>query len=88
VGITERSAYGIVLDLTDARYIVKKKVGSRNYYQIQAHLPLPESSSRNAQSAKCWPSWAAASCRPVPIRAEVADLTSAHRVMVFNSSWL
>jgi DNA-binding IclR family transcriptional regulator len=46
VGITERSAYGIVLDLADARYIVKEKVGRRNHYQIQAHLPLPESSSR------------------------------------------
>lgn len=46
VGITERSAYGIVLDLADAGYIVKKKAGRRNHYQIQAHLPLPESSSR------------------------------------------
>jgi DNA-binding IclR family transcriptional regulator len=46
VGITERSAYGIVLDLADAGYIVKEKAGRRNRYQIQAHLPLPESSSR------------------------------------------
>jgi DNA-binding IclR family transcriptional regulator len=46
VGITERSAYGIVLDLADAGYIVKEKAGRRNRYEIQAHLPLPESSSR------------------------------------------
>jgi len=46
VGITERSAYGIVLDLAEAGYIVKHKSGRRNRYQIQAHLPLPESSSR------------------------------------------
>lgn len=46
VGITERSAYGIVLDLAEAGYIVKEKTGRRNRYQIQAHLPLPESSSR------------------------------------------
>lgn len=46
VGITERSAYGIVLDLAEAGYIVKEKAGRRNHYQIRAHLPLPESSSR------------------------------------------
>lgn len=46
VGITERSAYGIVVDLAEAGYIVKEKAGRRNRYQIQAHLPLPEPSSR------------------------------------------
>jgi hypothetical protein len=42
LGITERSAYGIVTDLAEAGYIVKQKNGRRNRYQIQAHLPLPE----------------------------------------------
>src|SRR5260370_13306011 len=42
VGITERSAYGIVTDLTAAGYAVKQKDGRRNRYQIQAHMPLPE----------------------------------------------
>ena len=46
VGITERSAYGIVTDLTAAGYAVKRKNGRRNRYQIQAHLPLPETDSR------------------------------------------
>ena len=46
LNITERSAYGIVLDLAEAGYIVKQKDGRRNSYQIQAHLPLPEPSSR------------------------------------------
>lgn len=46
VGITERSAYGIVTDLAEAGYIVKQKDGRRNRYQIQAHLPLPEPSSQ------------------------------------------
>jgi hypothetical protein len=46
VGITERSAYAIVLDLAEAGYIVKEKTGRRNRYEIQAHLPLPEPSSR------------------------------------------
>jgi DNA-binding MarR family transcriptional regulator len=46
LGITERSAYGIITDLTAAGYVVKQKYGRRNRYQIQAHLPLPESASR------------------------------------------
>lgn len=46
LGITERSAYGIVTDLTDAGYIVKQRDGRRNRYQVQAHLPLPEPTSR------------------------------------------
>jgi len=44
--ITERTAYGIVLDLTEAGYVVKEKDGRRNRYQVQAHLPLPETTSR------------------------------------------
>jgi len=39
--ITERSAHGIVTDLTAAGYVIKQKDGRRNRYQIQAHL-LPE----------------------------------------------
>ncbi len=46
VGITERSAYGIVADLTAAGYVVKHKDGRRNRYQVQAHLPLPEPASQ------------------------------------------
>jgi len=42
LGITERSAYGIVTDLAQAGYVVKQKDGRRNRYQIQAHLPLPD----------------------------------------------
>jgi hypothetical protein len=45
-GVTERTAYGIVTDLTEAGYVVKHKDGRRNRYQIQAHLPLPETDSR------------------------------------------
>ncbi len=42
LGITERSAFGIVTELTEAGYVVKDKDGRRNRYRIQAHLPLPE----------------------------------------------
>ena len=46
LGITERSAYGIVSDLAAAGYLTKMKDGRRNQYEIQAHLPLPEPTSR------------------------------------------
>ena len=46
VGITERSAYGIVTDLAEAGYVVKQKDGRRNRYQVQTHLPLPEPTSQ------------------------------------------
>jgi hypothetical protein len=46
LGITERSAFGIVSDLTGAGYISKRKDGRRNHYQIQVHQPLPEPTSR------------------------------------------
>jgi DNA-binding transcriptional ArsR family regulator len=46
LGITERSAYGIVAELAEAGYVIKQKDGRRNRYQIQAHLPLPEPTSR------------------------------------------
>jgi hypothetical protein len=46
-GSTERSAHGIVTDLTAAGYLVKQNDGRRNRYQIQAHLPLPEAGGGN-----------------------------------------
>ena len=45
--ITERSAHGIITDLTAAGYLVKQKDGRRNRYQIQAHLPLREAGGGN-----------------------------------------
>jgi hypothetical protein len=46
LSITERSAYGIVVDLAEAGYVVKQKDGRRNRYEVQAHLPMPEPASR------------------------------------------
>lgn len=46
LSITERHAYGIVADLTEAGYLVKEKDGRRNRYRVRAHLPLRESSTR------------------------------------------
>src|SRR5579862_3322325 len=44
--VTERTAYGIVVDLTEAGYVVKEKDGRRNRYHIQHHQPLRDSMSR------------------------------------------
>ena len=46
LGITERTAFGIVVDLTEAGYIVKEKAGRRNRYEVQRHLPMPDPLSR------------------------------------------
>jgi hypothetical protein len=46
LNVTERTAYGIVVDLTEAGYVLKEKDGRRNSYTIQAHLPLPDSIGR------------------------------------------
>jgi predicted transcriptional regulator len=44
--ITERSAHGIVNDLTAAGYISKHKDDRRNRCQTVAHQPLPEPMTR------------------------------------------
>jgi DNA-binding transcriptional ArsR family regulator len=45
--ITERSAYAIVADLTEAGYVLKERDGRRNRYSIQHHMPLPDSTGRD-----------------------------------------
>ena len=40
VGVTERTAYGIVVDLEKAGYIKITKVGTRNMYAINPDMPL------------------------------------------------
>jgi DNA-binding transcriptional ArsR family regulator len=44
--VTERTAYGVVADLTEAGYVLKERDGRRNRYQIQNDLPLRDSISR------------------------------------------
>jgi hypothetical protein len=46
LGISERSAHGIVTDLAEAGYVVKRKDGRRNRYQVQARLPVPGPGTR------------------------------------------
>jgi MarR family len=46
VGITERAAHRIVVELAAAGYIARKRNGRRNHYTIQSHLPLPDPLAR------------------------------------------
>jgi DNA-binding MarR family transcriptional regulator len=46
VGITERAAHRIVVELADAGYISRKRTGRRVQYTIQSHLPLPDPLAR------------------------------------------
>jgi DNA-binding MarR family transcriptional regulator len=41
LGITERRVFGIVNELADAGYVTKERVGRRNRYVVQRHLPIP-----------------------------------------------
>jgi predicted transcriptional regulator len=42
VGITERAAHRIVVELAAAGYISRTRNGRRNLYAIQSHLPVPD----------------------------------------------
>ena len=46
LGVTERTAYGIVADLSEAGYLVKERDGRRNRYHIQRHVPLRDEIGR------------------------------------------
>jgi DNA-binding MarR family transcriptional regulator len=46
VGITERATHRIVTELAAAGYIERERVGRRNRYTINAHLPLPDPTLR------------------------------------------
>ena len=46
VGVTERTAFGVVNDLIAGGYVEKDKHGRRNRYAIRTELPLGESLGR------------------------------------------
>lgn len=46
VGITERAAHRIVVELAEAGYISRERNGRRNQYTIQSHLPLHDRLTR------------------------------------------
>ena len=40
IGITERAAHRIVSDLVDEGYLDKRRVGTRNVYEINPEVPM------------------------------------------------
>jgi IclR helix-turn-helix domain len=46
VGITERAAHRIVVELAAAGYLSRTRTGRRNHYTIHSHLPLPDPLAR------------------------------------------
>jgi DNA-binding IclR family transcriptional regulator len=69
LGITERSAHGIVTDLAAAGYVVKQKDGRRNRYQVQVHLPVPGLGTREpaiGEIAALFAAWGPAITAPGP----------------------
>ena len=46
VGITERAAHRIVVELADAGHITRERNGRRNHYTINGHFPLPDRVAR------------------------------------------
>jgi DNA-binding Lrp family transcriptional regulator len=40
IGITERATHRIVVELVDAGYILRERIGRRNRYTVQMDLPL------------------------------------------------
>ncbi len=46
VGITERAAHRIVVELTNAGYISRERRGRRNHYTVLPDQPLPDPLAR------------------------------------------
>ena len=68
LGITERSAHGIVTDLAEAGYVIRQKDGRRNRYRIQVCLPVPEPGTREPAIGEILALFAAPG-RPAPPQA-------------------
>lgn len=66
--VTERTAYGIVVDLTEAGYVVKERDGRRNRYSVQEDLLLPETISRERTIGEVLDLLAASRSRPTTRR--------------------
>ncbi len=45
-GISERAAHRIVVELAEAGYISRRRVGRRNHYEIRSELPIPDPLAR------------------------------------------
>jgi len=48
VGVTERTAHKIIVDLEEAGYITKTKTGRKNKYTVHPDMPLAEEATSAA----------------------------------------
>jgi MarR family protein len=46
VGITERAAHRIVVELANAGYITRQRTGRRNQYTVNTDVPVPDPIAR------------------------------------------
>jgi DNA-binding MarR family transcriptional regulator len=58
VGITERAAHRIVVELATAGYISRERRGRRNHYTIEPDLPLPDPLARGRKVGDLLSIWA------------------------------
>jgi DNA-binding MarR family transcriptional regulator len=58
VGITERAAHRIVVELVTAGYISRERRGRRNHYTIEPDLPLPDPLARGRKVGDLLSIWA------------------------------
>lgn len=47
LGVTERTAYGVVADLAEAEYLVKEKEGRRNRYRVRTESTVQDTATRD-----------------------------------------
>ena len=66
LGLTERTVFGIVNDLTEEGYVVKERYGRRNRYHIQEELPVPTGVGRERTIGEVLDLLVAAERRPRP----------------------
>ena len=52
VGITERATQRIVSDLVEAGYVKRTRVGRRNHYTVNTHLPMRHPSQTDREVAQ------------------------------------
>jgi DNA-binding IclR family transcriptional regulator len=57
IGITERAAHRIVVELATAGYISRERQGRRNHYTIQPDLPLPDPLARGRKVSDLLSIW-------------------------------
>jgi DNA-binding Lrp family transcriptional regulator len=49
VGITESAAHRLVVDLEDAGYLTRHRMGLRNFYEVHPHGPLRHELEKNVE---------------------------------------